>query len=1582
LTLNSTEEPTTIPNFAQSAGTLTGPGTLKVTSSFTTGGSNVTMAGTGQTIIGSGATATLGHTGTMTLSEQRKLVNEGTLTFPLAPEGNIYMLGNAQIENTGTFKANAQPTNAEPFRRGTGSGQLIVNTGTFEKTEGSGNTVVDVKFENNAGAVQAKSGNLRIAEGGSSSGANSWTAAEGKKIIFGHLAYSMSSETSWSGDFEFASGTTTVASGINNSEGELIASGGSLVVNGGPLKIDKLAITGTGSTVTLNSTEEPTTIPNFAQSAGTLTGPGTLKVTSSFTTGGSNVTMAGTGQTIIGSGATATLGHTGTMTLSEQRKLVNEGTLTFPLAPEGNIYMLGNAQIENTGTFKANAQPTNAEPFRRGTGSGQLIVNTGTFEKTEGSGNTVVDVDFANLGIVGKKEGTLEIKRPVHIDVETKFGKRSKCGDPVDCATGDFSESQTDLAIGGLGIGLVLTRAYSARSAAVASSPGAFGWGWSNSFGDRLVSEEGGKKVTLIKGNGSTVPFTGGPGTFIAPTWSQEQLVGSGEAGYTLTASDQTAYAFSGSGRLESITDRNGNQSTLAYDEAGRLKEITDPSEREITLAYNGEGLVKSAEDPEGNVVEYTYESKQLKTVTLPESEGPRWQFKYDGSHRITEMVDGRGGKTTNVYDGSSRVTSQTDPGGTTLKFEYSAFHTRVTNEATGSVSDQWFTSNNQPFSITRGYGTPDASMESFSYNAAGQLLSVTDGNGHTTAYTYDAEGNRKSEKDAEGNETQWTYNGTHDVTSVTAPGGLTTTITRDADGNPEVVSRPAPEEEVETTAYAYDSDGQVESVTDPMGEAWGFGYDEYGNRVSETDPLGNTRTWEYDENSQPIATVAPRGNEEGAEPADFETTTELDAQGRPLVVTDPLGETTEFDYDGNGNLISKTDANENMTKFVYNAMNQRTKLERPSGITVETGYDGAGLVTSKTNGDAETTTYVRNALGQAVEVIDPLNRKTLVDFDDAGNMESMTDPAERVTSYLYDDSNRLIEVSYSDEATPTAEFDYDADGDVTSMIDGTGESTYLYDSLGRLIETQNGHGDIVGYDHDLAGHLTEIVYPNGKSVSRAFDDAGRLESVTDWLGGKTSFIYDADSNLQQTIFPALTGNVDTYAYDQAGRMSEATYSDGMEVLASLEYGREGVGQVDQVDSTGLPGSVETGFGYDKDNRLTEAGEAVFKYDGADNMTEGLGSANTYDAASQLETGTGVSYTYDALGARIESAPAVGPPTNYGYDQAGNLLSVDREEEGEVTGIAKDFTYDGTGLLVSEIDGMATSYFTWDVSEDLPLILNDDAHSYIYGPGGLPVAQISNEEAPTYLHHDQIGSTRLLTGASGEITATFSYGPYGELEGQTGSASTRLGFAAEFTDQETGLQYLRARFYDPSTAQFLTKDPLADLTGSPYGYAAANPLRYVDPSGMACVGAGGSGPGVHIPITINPSDCVGLGAGAETVGNVIDDHGSTLLPIGAAAACVLAPQACLPAAGAALALGLALSLQDELNDPCFSFVSSSAEQLLVSLAALLPGGVFSAVAGKTTGAGLTPAARRILEILLNAPGWALEVIQAESSRSR
>lgn len=160
------------------------------------------------------------------------------------------------------------------------------------------------------------------------------------------------------------------------------------------------------------------------------------------------------------------------------------------------------------------------------------------------------------------------------------------------------------------------------------------------------------------------------------------------------------------------------------------------------------------------------------------------------------------------------------------------------------------------------------------------------------------------------------------------------------------------------------------------------------------------------------------------------------------------------------------------------------------------------------------------------------------------------------------------------------------------------------------------------------------------------------------------------------------------------------------------------------------------------------------------------------------------------------------------------------------------YTYDGTGLRASETTSAGTQQFTWDFSQPIPLLVSDGTNSYIYGPGGIPIEQIDSSGNVTYLHQDQLGSTRMLTDPSGNVTATYSYSPYGSVTSKTGTGSTPLGFAGQYTDAQTGLIYMRTRYCDPATGQFLTVDPAVILTAERYSYAADAPLNFVDPAGL------------------------------------------------------------------------------------------------------------------------------------------------------
>jgi RHS repeat-associated protein len=168
--------------------------------------------------------------------------------------------------------------------------------------------------------------------------------------------------------------------------------------------------------------------------------------------------------------------------------------------------------------------------------------------------------------------------------------------------------------------------------------------------------------------------------------------------------------------------------------------------------------------------------------------------------------------------------------------------------------------------------------------------------------------------------------------------------------------------------------------------------------------------------------------------------------------------------------------------------------------------------------------------------------------------------------------------------------------------------------------------------------------------------------------------------------------------------------------------------------------------------------------------------------------------------------------------------------------------------------------------------------NYVYGHPEMIVEQINNTTGTIlYLHHDQAGSTRLLTGSTGTVTGKCTYSAYGTPTCE-GSATTPLGFDGQYTSSDTGLIYMRARTYDPATAQFLTVDPLEAISGEPYGYAGDNPLSYGDSLGLLWTplagGAGGAdaacGATIEIPgVDIGTCGAAGIGTGIAAAGAAI-----------------------------------------------------------------------------------------------------------------
>jgi YD repeat-containing protein len=485
--------------------------------------------------------------------------------------------------------------------------------------------------------------------------------------------------------------------------------------------------------------------------------------------------------------------------------------------------------------------------------------------------------ELSGLKNKGKKWGVCALCGLVSYGAEEGYGAGNPAapnvlptfeGNEINVYSGNLFQEQNDLAVAGRGPALELTRYYNSQLAATAKSAGSFGFGWTSTYSASLTVDEKNEIATVRNDNGSTVVFYLVEGKYQTAPWVQAKLVKEAP-NYVYTLPNQLKLQFNSSGRLIKETDRHGNALTLAYNGTNQLETVTDGAGRKLTFAYNAGGQVESVTDPLGHLAKYAYEASNLTKVTLPVMVAPRWEFKYDGSHRLTKVTDGRSHSIVNEYDALGRLSLQTDALERKRKLEYKEVagvkETTVT-EPNGSKTVQKFNSGGEPTEVIRASGTAVAQTTKYEYDGSFQLTKITDGNIHSTTFKYDAEGNKTLEKDPNENETKWAYNATHDLTSETTPKNEVTTITRNAAGDPELIKRPAPGATSQETKFEFAANGDVKSKTDPLGRKTTYEYDANGNLKAETNAAGDKRTWVYNQNGQLTSEVSPRGNEEGAE--------------------------------------------------------------------------------------------------------------------------------------------------------------------------------------------------------------------------------------------------------------------------------------------------------------------------------------------------------------------------------------------------------------------------------------------------------------------------------------------------------------------------------------------------------------------------------------------------------------------------------------------------------------------------------------------------------------------------------------------
>lgn len=655
---------------------------------------------------------------------------------------------------------------------------------------------------------------------------------------------------------------------------------------------------------------------------------------------------------------------------------------------------------------------------------------------------------------------------------------------------------------------------------------------------------------------------------------------------------------------------------------------------------------------------------------------------------------------------------------------------------------------------------------------------------GNQTINTYDSKGNLLSTKDPLGNTVTYTYNEFSQPLTVTDSKGTTTNVYNSVGDLIEEIN-PAGE----TTVHEYDSYGNLISTTFADGTKENYVYDENKNyQKSVTDPLGRTTTTLQDKYGNTTSVTDPVLNT---------INYTYDLRNLLTQVKDAKGNVTSYDYDANGNLIMTTNAAMQQTLFTYNAQNQMTSRKEPLG---------------------ETITYI---------------------YDENGNKKETVYPSGDKLQNIYNNNNQLSHIALNGSRKWT--YTYNADGNVAAVLNVvTGaKKTFLYNANGKILKSTLGSQSVqYGYDStDAAISVKGLSGTQSFTQNYTIDNLERLSHVKRNGTSQVSLTYTTTDSPATISY--VNGISSTYEYDVARQLKTLTVKKGTAIFDTFKYEYDTRGNITSVTSNAGTAT----FQYDSNNQLIQettidGASITYEYDGLGNRTKQITAKNdqittetySYNANNQLTASNGQSYIYDLNGNRMRDRSY-----KYVYNKLNELVEV-QKLSGQ---IVATYAYNEEGRRISKTINGQTTYYHYDENQVL-FETNEDGTitaEYSYDDYGRPLTMTKDGNTYYYVVNEHKDVTA-LTDAFGNTVASYMYDGWGNILSKSGPMAdvNPYRYASYRYDNETGLYYLLARYYEPKEGVFLAVDPkpgeaIDPISQHPYAYAQNNPVMLDDPDG-------------------------------------------------------------------------------------------------------------------------------------------------------
>jgi RHS repeat-associated protein len=543
------------------------------------------------------------------------------------------------------------------------------------------------------------------------------------------------------------------------------------------------------------------------------------------------------------------------------------------------------------------------------------------------------------------------------------------------------------------------------------------------------------------------------------------------------------------------------------------------------------------------------------------------------------------------------------------------------------------------------------------------------------------------------------------------------------------------------------------------------------------------------------------------------------DGNDKQISIIDAIGHNISNKYDSEGNLTSSTDQNGNVTSYKYDARNREIEVDKPSTGAITKIYENNNLIKSVSVGASTRASYTYDSDGRQTTMTFPQKNVTKTYYDN-GLLKTEKDGTSTAT-YIYDNENRLTSMTYG--SGHALSYQYYNNGLVLSATKNWGSPSgstinYTYDNDNRLINTSSNVGpELKSYSYDKNGNKTSVNIAIGSTLifsnSYSYDYMNRMTR-----SGNVTFTYDLEGNRLSAQYPNNT-EILYNNYDEINRVGQIQYMRNElprnpVILEQKNYTYDN--SIDIKSETGLDETKQ--YSYDGSYRLTNVtssksdNNTSYNYDPIGERTGDEGMSWSYDGNGNATDVGGVNLTHDDTDMLTDAInSSTGTHIMYSYDSEKRLKTRVSNKDN----IIHTFYYDGRDLVAEMANGKVIS-------------------SYTRGPGGQLLEERRTYSDTTgdclvnyYYYPDRIGNVMMVCDDNGMPVEKEMYDAFGK--GMTKGIS-KCGMSSNMFDNDAGLYYFAARWYDGKTGRFVEMDPIVNdkTIINMYDYCGNNALNVTD----------------------------------------------------------------------------------------------------------------------------------------------------------